>query len=790
MPAFHTHWLVALAALSKAPEYLQKGGDAYRNAAQGFRISCVAALKQQDFEAFMTAARCKWEREIGKNLDDITCFSAYMLGACGPDFWKLPAEPKVLWFKPRMASIHFDLGHYNRTHRQFELSMAEVGGKDKDDLQTRVQRSYFLGMATHIAADLVIHQLVNVVAGAYNLLEARGIFTDKVWENEHGGALGLNLFNTHNKVEHFWDSYVRYHYLGDLDPFWPTTGESQGTPGHSGASQQGFHLNFPTIEGLLRELPSSPEVSSTPQTDQVRNYLRLESTRFAVEKPLMFPRLFCDRVLAGKTIKPFIYRLVVDKEHGSYRKGDLAGKFAKEANDEANDKQMKDSAGNLSELQNLAFFSSKRNLGIDSTSFNFLTFRVCPNVERTRQFAANVFYDHAGLAPFANTAAAAAQTLLDELSSAYDSGDVKALKKLRGFWNLDTGLGLQIRQEESDTDRECITNLHFVHVFDELRTGSPVYKRAEPYLAGRKSDAYSFKKAQAFETYDHKPPFDSIDAVYEERDNAYLERIRVDHSAGGEANASMVATSTIKQENLFVYREIRQRLTLCFRAAIADLKAPQATEKDGSCEDLALFFLGDKAGKPGKPASGETRDWLAKDSKVLDYREQPARMDKGLQHFATRILVNTSREDVGKAKAAKREIGKGTWNNVIPYSKHEGDYGYNFAIGTGRKFVLHSTDGGTFDPYNKLTYYNNISPTEHVFFTLYPLVVELGCYWDIFSKKEISVDDAKALSKISSCGTVRIVLIYERKRDRKLLLCLCFIDGLEVPVGPLESPEA
>ena len=75
-------------------------------------------------------------------------------------------------------------------------------------------------MATHVAADLVIHQLVNVVAGAYNLLEKRHLLQDKVWENEHGGAMGLNIWNTHNKVEHFWDSYIRYRYLGD---WWSTT---------------------------------------------------------------------------------------------------------------------------------------------------------------------------------------------------------------------------------------------------------------------------------------------------------------------------------------------------------------------------------------------------------------------------------------------------------------------------------------------------------------------------------------------------------------------------------------
>jgi hypothetical protein len=777
MPAFHTHWLVALKAISNAPDYIKTGGRAYQDSTRFYRKDCVAALKDDNLHAF-DAAHQHWKDRLNENLDAITCFSAYMLGACGPDFWTLPSEPKLLWVKPRMAEIHFDLGHYNRTHRQFELSIAEVGGPNRTDLQSKVQRSYFLGMATHIAADLVVHQLVNVVAGAYNLLEKRHLLQDQVWENEHGGAMGLNIWNTHNKVEHFWDSYVRYRYLGDHGPFWPKIGASPGPPDNSAPCDEApwvKPLGFPTIEGLLREL------SADRKNDGLHDYLREERTRFVVEKPLTFPWLFCDRVRAGQ-IQPFIYRMVVDKDLGSYRTGELSGKFASEAKDEAKDKQMKGGPGGKSEWENLAFFSSHRNADIDSTSFNFLNFKVCPNVERTRRFAANVFYDYAALGPFVATAATAAGTFLGELKSAYEQGKVEPLVKLRGFWNLDTGLGLRIYEEKSDTNRECITNLRFAHVFDELSTGRPGYKRVEPYLSGRKSTDYSFKKAQVFATCAHNPPFQKIDSVYEESDKAYLERIPVAHDASSEANAKIVSTSSIKKGNTLVHREIWQRLTLCLRASIADLKAaPEVAAKDASCEDLALFFLGDKAGKPGKPASGETRDWLADDSKILDYREQPARMHKGLQRFETRILVNTVREDTAKAKAAKREIGKGIWNNVVPYSRHEGDYGYNFAIGTGRKFVLHSIEGGGFDPVKKLIYYKNISPTEHVFFTLYPLVREGGSYWDIFSKNAPSAAPDE-LKKISGCGTVKIVLIYERTSDKSLNLCEAYIDGLKVPV--------
>jgi len=49
-------------------------------------------------------------------------------------------------------------------------------------------------MATHVAADLVVHQLVNVMAGAYNLLEEDIAYLfGNTWVNEHGGGYDIRL---------------------------------------------------------------------------------------------------------------------------------------------------------------------------------------------------------------------------------------------------------------------------------------------------------------------------------------------------------------------------------------------------------------------------------------------------------------------------------------------------------------------------------------------------------------------------------------------------------------------
>jgi len=781
----------------------------YLKLATTYRDSCLAALnagdlkigidphgnpkKKNNFVDAMEAAHAQWAGDVRGNpktkntnknqdqIDAMTCFSAYMLGACGPDFWMVPSVPKAAGLVPSFGSVHFDLGHYNRTHRQFELSIARAGGPKKVGLQSLVQRSYFLGMATHIAADLVIHQLVNVMAGAYNLLE-------KTWNNEHGGDYGLHIWNLHNKVEHFWDSYVRYRYLGDYGPFWPH-GDTEACDSRAWFTPVGF----PTVDGLLNCVDAQvPEKSR----NGVRDYLRQESTRFAVERPLMFPWLFCDRVLAGE-IRPFIYKTVVDKTSGAYptarasaSENALSGDVRHEAIEEALHEQMQ-CPGGYGEHKKLEHFSSAKNVDLDPTSFNYVTFKVCPNVERTKsvtkQFIGNSFYDYRGLHAFFLTAVRAAANFLGELSSAYEHGRPGDCERLRSFWNLDTGLGLRVRQRPSDTSRETITNLDFVHVFQELRTGNPQYRRRQSYLKDKQAEADypgPWPQVRAFPTYPADPPFPNVESIYESHHNEYLEQLKVEQHDGLGSNAEMVQTSSLKQQNTFVKRGIRHRLNLCFRAPIADLMYPGAEASNHHPDELALFFRSDKPDELADPSSKETKKWLAKKSKSLDYRKTPAEVKKGLQIFATRILVNTEDETAGKAEAGKREISNLTWNNVIPYSEHKGHYGRNFAIGTGRKFVLHpvQASAGYLNPAVDLTYYNNISPTEHVFFTLYPLVRKGGDYWDIFSKQDVAGNRLGELKQISGCGTVKIVLIYERTPDRSLNLCEAYIDGLKVPV--------
>src|SRR5512138_3559892 len=172
MPNFNVHWLVALQAVKSAPRWVRAGCDRYLADAQDFSTqlgNVIAGATDDTTEAALRQAfrdkHKNWKSKLEKppaspvlgNHDDATCFSAYMLGACGPDFWTLPS-PSDWGIVPDTASRHFDLGHYNRTHRQFQISVFKLARSN--DLAARIEKAYFLGMATHVGTDLVMHQLV------------------------------------------------------------------------------------------------------------------------------------------------------------------------------------------------------------------------------------------------------------------------------------------------------------------------------------------------------------------------------------------------------------------------------------------------------------------------------------------------------------------------------------------------------------------------------------------------------------------------------------------------------
>lgn len=800
MPNFNTHWLVAIKCRDATITEIRRGYLAYTKAARELRADLIKefdkianphtsrdkrkkifkALKKTNLDDLLLTFQCKLEKE--KHYYDVTCFSAYMLGACGPDFWTLLGPGFST------AGIHFDMGHYNRTHQQFKTAIKRWKEKNPGAFQQKVEMSYFMGMATHIATDLVLHQLVNVYAGAYNLLK------DK-WENEHGNRTLTGLFkrwNAHNKVEHFWDSYIRYRYIGDYGYIWK---------GHDEKHQLlGEPLWFATVENLIEHVR---RMKSFDLKDDLIDWLKKDSVKWKIEKPFVFPRVVCDRILDNHGVGTFIYDVVVDKTSGAYPSKDVFKKAVKEAKH----KQMKDGRGR-SEKNKLAYFSSDRNKSDPSDSFNYLNYIVCPNLKRLKEYGLHVFYHLDALKPFAESAMVVGKRFLDGFGKAIDKKDPLNIGALDHFWNLDTGLGLRIANIPSHTGKEVITQLNFIHVTDFIKDAVIAYGGYTADLhcmtGGKgkgkdKSESYKQTPSQyreAFKMYTQDKPGKDL-ATYEEEEHPdemrYVDQIKLknpvtyktavkldrffDPVRKKAAPALPAATKSAKEVNKIKVRHINHRLTLRLETAIPHI------EKDPKQETLGFYVYGDDTMKPVQFKDHMAHKWLDdSDTKIQDYDYATKSHYRNLLRFKAYLLLNFEND-----KNIERKIMSGSWNNAVNYKTHKNHYSRNYAIATGRRHVLHYDGDGQFWADKDFVYYKNLSPTEHIFFSLYLLVRTPEGVFDMLTKEKVQKDQLEKIRKIDCLGFVKIVLFYtlDQISDQRAAAMLdeCYVDGLRVPVS-------
>lgn len=730
MPAFNTHWLVAILCRDSTLPEISRGFVVYKKAANRFKSRLISEFKRiaetseksdrkKSFKRLKKKRFDEYYDDFEKTLkddlvyDNTTCFSAYMLGACGPDFWT------VLGPGFETAGIHFDIGHYNRTHHQFKVAIKRWKEKKHrlTELQRKVEMSYFLGMATHIATDLIIHQLVNVYAGAYNLL-------NDAWENEHGNRTMTGMFkkwNTHNKVEHFWDSYIRYRYLGDYSYIWKGEDEKDLLMGEP--------LWFPTIENLIAHVNRMKAFDL--QNDLV-DWLKKDAVKWKIEKPFIFPRLACDRIMNRQGLGPFIYDVVVNKEIGAYPESDVF----EQASKEAKSKQMKNGKGK-SEDNKLAYFSTGQNQADPSASFNYLNYIVCPNLDRVKEYGLNVFYHLDALRPFVDSAVIVAKAFLNGLSTAIGDNDESNIGPLDHFWNLDTGLGLKVRNIRGETPLEVITQLDFVHITDFMKDAVIKYNNYSANLhcmtggkGKRKDKSETFEgnpsqKTAAFKTYQQGKPYKDLSEVEEveyPEEVRYVEQIKLENPEfyksdmkvdqffepvkKAENTAQPAATQSTKEENKLQVRYINHRLTLRIKTAIPHFCT------DFKTEDLGCYFYGDSTFACTQYKEHMGSEWLAdKQTKVQDFDYTNKSHYQNLLRFKTHLLLNFEND-----KNIQRKISPGLWNNAVNFEKHKEHYSRNYAVGTGRKHVLHPDGDGRFWAAEDFKHYTNISPTEHVFF--------------------------------------------------------------------------
>jgi hypothetical protein len=387
---------------------------------------------------------------------------------------------------------------------------------------------------------------------------------------------------------------------------------------------------------------------------------------------------------------------------------------------------------------------------------------------------------------------------------------------------------------------EVVTRLDFVHVLsgrirnDARVAGAPEgdlgYRREDDpskiaYLARRGTQASDLTtpKAVAFPVRTSGPgveePFPALEAVKEPDRERYLDRIRVkgdaverwaeldlgkiedgpndprsvraerrtkkfldlffakEESAIGWHNVFGSVTKEMKR--VFSVARVRERITL-------ELRVPVAALGEGA-DEPGFFLYCDDALKVGEAAAVAPHAWLHEKAKLVGYWSgEGVEKRGGLRTVTARILLNPR-------KSEERIVDEKVWNNVIPYGASRQFYGRNFAVGTGRKYVLHPTGNGVFDPARDLTYYDKVTPTEHVFLTVYPLVKTPWGVVDALSDEEVGRSDVdQKIRRITGLEWKKVVLFYQLVRlgqdvPRLVQLKRCFIDGIDTPV--VAAPE-
>jgi hypothetical protein len=739
-----------------------------------------------------------------------------MLGACGPDFWTVTSLPQGkcfnLWtpLSPDTAGVHFDLGHYNRSHQQFitAINRWRDNKKTLSALQVKVEQAYFYGMATHIATDCVVHQLVNVSAGAYHLLKKKWYDEDR--KVPHIPTKKLQLWNTHNKVEHYWDSFIRYRYLGDIDPVFGN---------HLDTDELMTPLDFPTTEKFIADLTQDlKRLHNTRLTALTNEELPVhldkmaakekmlisiqdEAVKLKIEKPFIFPRIFCDRVIQGK-LSPFLYDIIVDKKNPgtAYEKSIIF----QAAIDESTSYQMQDTNGAFNENKKLAFFASDLNSSNSwrGISYNYLNYCVCPDLDNLKLHGWDKFYHTEALSPFIASAIKVGNVFIRDLSNGIHSNErTFSIGHLGKFWNLDTGLGLEVKNLPSDSRHEVITELNFIHVTEAVQQSKISYTRLhDDEYSGNyfynmpKINNGDQQETRAFNTY-KGGPFKSLKTLFEKADclsaHRYLDRIYLrpkdKHMPHSEctienfftdpkkpvAHPLPVATEKNRNHgNVLQAHDVYHRLTLNMNVPIKEID---------DLEHLG-FYLHHNMDKgniaPDVWLEGASLMDFTK-TKDKDHTVGRFKRKDGMCFFETQLLYNFE-----KGHFIKREIEKKKWNNGIdqnPLVKHS--FARTFTVSTGRKNVLVPCSSGAFNGQKAFQRYSDVSPTEQIFFTLYMLVqTSDGCY-DIITKQPIDKEQLQEIKKIDGLGFVKIVLFYQLNNAGAAQVRECYVDGMKVNVA-------
>lgn len=741
---------------------IHNGFAAWLQANRDFRKGAEGAGSGSQMQATMDTYRHTIERR-----DDIAVFSAFCAGAHGPDLWMLPHESWVTMAAHGgiTGQTHFDLGHYNLSHRFPTLVLRRIRREAKTlpGLQRKYQTAYILGYLSHIALDIVGHIKVNVFAGAYFQLE-------KIWETDqssfwHAIIETVNIFNNHNKIEQYFDALVRFvcfeGYHTGLEKYNSIRENILKQKDHEG--KNGL-WDFPNYTDYWRDRLSFGPFGLT---DGI-----WDSDTVFLDCSTSLGGPFARRYTAGpadRRVTPFIHR-----------------DFCQAYNENIVDSNIisSDNPHSLVNIRNeipkVNYMRMDNNSNI--TSQHYYMRIVCPNLEKIREWGTG-FYNPEAFTDFVMAGEAAAAEFIDKalqfLSSDPETDEGKKSEKelldaLR-LWNLDVGMAIRFKDTGAIADEAYPKKPNRPVMIDLVNVIETV-----PALA------------------DWKPPTLDVNTWKDKHEQATWiespEKKRIT-SPGGSTVAGTTGTGTTA--------------TFCSQSGL-DIRLSQfKLYKDDN--ELASFLFGldnEKIGDPRSPDPGKGLTDIPHHKNVL------YSMKGCIEDFAAEDkFAETKKFTAGKADA-KEYVA--TFLSRLPGLKPPADPASPDPAGTTvtpfdnnhlprfirvsacRKYVCQpndtgkGADSGNFHA-SKFKIYQNPYPSEEMALAIFPLVRRNTDYIDMFRYSVYAPEDLNDLKKIREIGANVILLIFSAQKDdskkkKYLKIEEAWVDGEQQPIDNVAPP--
>jgi len=707
-----------------------------------------------------------------KNLlqsDEIAMFSAFAAGAVGPDLWTIPhsATLDLLIQQSIQGGWFFDLGHYNLSHIFPKYTLKQIR-KVTDPLQKRYQTAYILGYISHISLDIVAHLNVNVFAGAYHKQQ------EKQWEPEQGNIKEKkNMFNNHNKVEHYLDAYIKFFcFEGCHDD--SKYDYKKTVKEHFGQKED---WNFPNYADYYSK---KLQFGRIIKTDGIYNedchFLDLSTSLpgVFVHRYHLKPGKTCDYGVDGsKKVESFIWQYYWDAYNN---KDDWMGRNQTGLVDD----WLKTGRQSLSsikkeheqELVKLEFFnfiddadlvevqdqdgrvriveSDWRDINDEITTQYYYIHTLIPDLAKVHKYSKK-FFSPADFGHFIQAARNIAESFIDNAMKYLDDGDPGHLDCL-DHWNLDTGLAWRINAGKDRASYSVPVSIDIISVLDLPELGWQIS---------------SIKDIPVKATDEWSPvPFE----------NKTEEEIEL------EAKKTLFS---IPLKTHLKHKLIKPE------AIGIEIQVTQTCFYGHDYSEIDAFIFGDSEKKEKPWVKGEDADPEDKTKKAFkigtliedfksDYAQVEDKTSAGRKSrlYKTVFIGHTRRKPV-KKDTVKKDNGTKEETMESPLDR---TLARHVKISTCRKGINYVAETGNFHP-DKLIKYKTVFPSEDMVFSLFALFKRTGedgkavyedIYHDIPPFKEGYL---KELKKIKIVGLNIILLILGKDENKNVVLEEAWIDG-------------